>query len=311
MKHLYERILITGANGLVGQELVTLLSRCPTFDVLATGRQEQSPLPEGSFGYTPLDITSARDVRNLCLDFAPTLIINCAAMTQVDRCEVERERCWEVNVKGVEYLTRAARQVGAGFIHLSTDFVFNGASGPYREEDRPEPINFYGRSKLASENIVRASGLSRWHIVRTVLLYGTGHKLPRKNIVLWALEKLAQGEPLRIVTDQWRTPTYAPDLARGIEQVIRHGRPGIYHISGRELLTVYDFIRRVAHFFDLDTSLVRPIDSISLGQIAVRPPRTGFVILKAETELGYRPRSIEAALADMSSRLPISTLTSP
>ncbi len=308
MNLLYERILITGANGLLGQELVALLSRYAEFDVLATGRQARSPLPGGSFGYAQLDITSASDVRHLCLDFAPTLIINCAAMTQVDRCEMEREHCWEVNVRAVEHLTRAARWVGARFIHLSTDFVFSGTSGPYREEDRPEPVNFYGRSKLASENIVRASGLSRWNIIRTVLLYGTGHQLPRKNLVLWALEQLARGQTLRIVHDQWRTPTYAPDLARGIEQVIRQGQTGIYHLSGRELLTVFDFIQRVARFFDLDTSLIQPIDSISLGQIAVRPPRTGFIIVKAESELGYRPRSIEAALEDMSRRLPVATL---
>ena len=302
---IYQRILITGANGLLGQQLVQLLSQYPEYDVLATGRQSSSVLRSGSFGYATLDITSYADVQHLFLDFAPTVVVNCAAMTQVDQCEVEKKACWEINVNAVEHLCRASRRVGTRLIQVSTDFVFDGANGPYRETDRPAPINFYGRSKLAAENVIRASSLKRWAIARTVLLYGTGEKLKRQNVVLWALNHLTQGKPIQVVNDQWRTPTYAPDLAHGIERIIRTERTGLYHISGREFLSVYEFIQRVASFFDLDTNLISPADSSTIHPIAPRPPRTGFVIEKAETELDYHPHTIETALADMSQRLDV------
>ncbi len=300
---LYQRILITGANGLLGQELVAQLSRHAEYDVLATARDPEPRFRGGSCGYVPLDITDARAVRRIFQDFTPTVVINCAAMTQVDRCEIEKEACWRVNVEAVETLARLCRQFGARLIQVSTDFVFDGTAGPYRETDRPNPINFYGRSKLASENVVREAGIDRWAIARTVLVYGTGEQLSRSNIALWVIEQLSQGRRIRVVTDQWRTPTYVADLAAGIERIVRYNKHGIYHISGREFLSVYDFACLIADVFDLDRSLIEPVDSATLNQVAPRPPRTGFIILKAETELGYRPRSIPEALRHLGQRL--------
>ncbi|MDQ7039856.1 MAG: dTDP-4-dehydrorhamnose reductase [Rhodothermus sp.] len=300
---LYQRILITGANGLLGQELVAQLSRHAEYDVLATARDPEPRFQGGSCGYVPLDITDAQAVRRLFQDFTPTVVINCAAMTQVDQCEIEKEACWRVNVEAVETLARLCRQFGARLIQVSTDFVFDGTAGPYHETDRPNPINFYGRSKLASENVVREAGIDRWAIARTVLVYGTGVRLGRSNIALWVIEQLSQGRRIRIVTDQWRTPTYVVDLATGIERIVRYNKHGIYHISGREFLTVYDFACLIADVFDLDRSLIEPVDSATLNQVAPRPPRTGFIILKAETELGYRPRSIPEALRHLGQRL--------
>src|SRR5690606_17884513 len=179
---LFKRVLITGANGLVGQELVRVLSGYPEYDVLATARDDAPRYGHASCGYAPLDVTDPSDVRHLFQDFAPSVVINCAAMTQADQCEADREACWRVNVEAVEHLARFCLASGARLIQVSTDFVFDGANGPYREDARPHPISFYGKSKLAAENAVRGAGLDQWAIARTVLVYGAGNELSRSNI---------------------------------------------------------------------------------------------------------------------------------
>lgn len=307
---LYHRILITGANGLLGQELVSALSQYPEYDVLATGRDASPRFTGGSCGYAPLDVTREDDVQQLFDDFTPSVVINCAAMTQVDACETEREACWDVNAEAVAFLAKQCRLGGARLIQVSTDFVFDGDDGPYREADRPNPVNFYGKSKLAAENAVREAGLEKWAVARTVLVYGTGNELSRSNIVLWVLDSLSNDEPIRVVTDQWRTPTYAADLAAGIERMVRFGKTGLYHLSGRDFVSVYEFAQQIAHVFNLDTSLIHPITSDELDQTAPRPPRTGFIILKAETEFGFRPRSIPEALRHLGTRLGWTVTTS-
>ncbi len=307
---LYRRVLITGANGLLGQALVAHLSRQPEYDVLATGRDTFPRFANASCGYTALDITAPQEVQRLMQDFTPDVVINCAAMTQVDRCEKERDLCWRVNAEAVEHLARACRRIGARLIQVSTDFVFDGADGPYREDARPDPVNFYGKSKLAAENVTRDAGIDGWAIARTVLVYGTAHNLSRSNIALWVIDKLSKGEPIQVVTDQWRSPTYVNDLANGIERIVRFGKTGIFHLSGREMVSVYDFACTIAHVFDLDASLISPTDHTHFQQPAPRPPRTGFIILKAETELGYKPHPIEDALRHLGTRLGLPTPTS-
>ncbi|MEZ4700354.1 MAG: dTDP-4-dehydrorhamnose reductase [Rhodothermales bacterium] len=306
---LYQRILITGANGLLGQELVAAFSPHPEFDVLATGKDEQPRFSGGSYGYTQLDLTSAADVRHLFGLFTPDVVINCAAMTAVDQCEDERDACWRINVDAVEQMTRCCLNFGVKLVHISTDFVFDGKGGPYTENQRPDPVNFYGKSKLAAENAILKSGLGRWAIARTVLVYGAGENLTRSNIALWVIDKLSRGEEIQVVDDQWRTPTYAPDLAQGILRLIKFDKTGIYHLSGREYLSVYDFAQKIAAMFDLDATLIKRTNSSGFSQKALRPLNTGFIILKAESEFGYKPRTIEQSLIDLGARLglPVST----
>lgn len=309
MPALYQRILLTGANGLVGQALVERLSAIPEVDLLATGRDPRPRYTEGSCGYTPLDITDAEAVRRLFVDFAPSVVVNCAAITKVEAGEADRARCWEINVDAVESLSHACKAQGARLVQLSTDFVFDGSAGPYDERARPNPINFYGRSKWASENAVRASGLRRWTVVRTALGYGAGNDLSRSNFGLWLTERLQRGEVTEVATDQIRTPTYIPDLADGIARAVRLNRSGLYHIAGREVISVFDFAQKIAARFDLDPSLLVPTTTAKLHPDAPRPLRTGLLILKAETELGYKPRSIEQALDHFGRRrgLPVAT----
>ncbi len=300
---LYNRVLITGANGLLGQTLTARLSRQPEYDVLATARDAEPRLASVTCGYAPLDVTDAAAAERLFQDFAPGVVVNCAAMTQVDRCEAERRTCWAVNAEATEALARLCRTHSARLVQVSTDFVFDGTGGPYREDARPNPVNFYGRSKLAAENAAREAGMNQWAIARTVLVYGTAENMSRSNFVLWVADQLARGEHVHIVTDQFRSPTYVEDLADGIERIIRYEKTGVFHLSGREQLSVYDFAHVVAEVYGLDASLIDPIESAALDQAAQRPPRTGFIILKAETELGYKPRALPAALRHLGVRL--------
>ena len=302
---LYHRVLITGANGLLGQALVERMSRMPDYDVLATARDERLHCTATSCGYAPLDITDVEAVDALFEDFAPSVVVNCAAMTQVDACETNRAACRQVNADAVETLADACNRTGARLIQLSTDFVFDGTEGPYAENDRPAPVNYYGKAKLAGENAARGAGYGKWAVARTVLVYGTGTALKRSNILLWLLEELQAGRRVQIVTDQVRTPTYVVDLAAGVEKMVRHEASGIYHLAGRELVSVYEFAQTVAEVYGLDPALVEPTDRTAFQQTAERPLVTGLITLKAETELSYHPRRLRPALRHLGARLPI------
>jgi len=300
---LYNRVLITGANGLLGQALVHRMSRFPEYDVLATARDDEPRFEGGSCGYAPLDVTRTEDLEAIFQDFTPNVVVNCAAMSDVKACAENRTDAWAVNAEAVETLARLCRETGARLVQVSTDFVFDGQDGPYREDARPNPVNDYGRTKLAGENAVRGAGLSKWAIARTVLLYGTAQQLSRSNVVLWVLDELSRGRPIHVVDDQYRTPTYVEDLAVGIERMIHFEKTGIYHLSGRELLSVYELACRVADVFDLDASLIEPVSSDFFDDAVERPPTTGFLILKAESEIGYKPRSLPDGLLHLAHRL--------
>lgn len=292
---MFHRVLITGANGMLGQELVRQMGRKPEYDVLATGRDAEPRFSGGSCGYTRLDIGNPESVERLFADFAPDVVINCAAMTQVDACETERETCWQINAVAVETLAACCRQYGARLIQISTDFIFDGKEGPYREDARPEPLSYYGRSKLAGENYARGAGTDRWAIVRTVLVFGNTHDT-RSHFVSWVNRELSAGRSIRVVTDQWRTPTWTVDLADAVERIVRFRKSGVFHVSGRDFLSVNAFAHLIAETAGLDTSLIKEADSSSFSQPAERPARSGFIILKAETELGFRPHTLADAV---------------
>lgn len=283
---------------MLGQELVRLMGRKPEYDLLATGRDAEPRFSGGSCGYTRLDITDETAIEQLFDDFEPDVVINAAAMTHVDACETDRDLCWKVNADAVDTLARCCRNHGARLLQISTDFVFDGQDGPYREDARPNPISYYGRSKLAGENNARGAGTDRWAIIRTVLVYGAPQADARSNFVTWVHSKLRAGEHIRVVTDQWRTPTWVVDLADAVERVVRFRKSGIYHVSGRELMSVHAFAHRIAKVAGLDASLIGEADKTTFSQPAERPEKTGFIILKAETELGFRPHDIETAIRE-------------
>lgn len=293
------KILVTGSNGLLGQKLVTLLQR-ENVQLIATARSASVQKIKGEFQL--LDVTDRKQVDTVIASAKPDMIIHTAAMTQVDDCETKRETCWLNNVTSVEYLVDACLTNNVHLVHISTDFIFDGSHGPLDEEAKPNPVNYYGESKLAAEKIIQQSKIS-WSILRTVLVYGVLNDLSRSNIVLWVKKSLEEGKSISVVNDQWRTPTLAEDLATGCYLAAIKKARGIFNISGKDFITPFDIAMKTAEFFKLDSSLIKATDSTQFKQPARRPLKTGFIIDKAKKELGYEPHSFLEGLEILSRQL--------
>lgn len=288
-----KRILIAGANGLLGQKITDIFSRESNHELLLTDIQPAAEDPK-RFNYLPLDITKKEDVKRCAKDFNPEVVINTAAYTNVDGCETERELCWRLNVDAVKNLIIASRKSSAKLIHFTSDYVFDGRAGNYDENSTPNPISFYGKSKLASENAL-ISGVIPYAIVRTMILYGTGKNV-RPNFALWLIEKLKINEPINIVDDQLGQPTVVDDVAYAILRIVEGGRTGIYHVCGSEYLSRYKFALKLADIFEFDRNLILPIKTSALNQAADRPMNSSFITLKAEAELGLKPLNVTEGL---------------
>jgi dTDP-4-dehydrorhamnose reductase len=285
------RVLITGYHGLLGQKVLKVFLKSTSAEILATAKEPKTFLDLKGFDYTMLDITNRSDVKNLVVYFNPDVIVNTAAYTNVDGCELNRELAWRVNVEGVRNLVHSARRVDAKLIHISTDYIFDGKNGPYDENAIPNPINYYGRTKLASENEIKIGGI-RFAILRTNVLYGVGKNV-KSNFALWLYNKLSSGEKIKVVTDQIGNPTYVDDLAFAILKVVEFDKEGIYNVGGKDFVSRYDFALKLAEIFSFDHELIIPVKTSELNQVAPRPLKSGLITLKAEAELGLKPYGVE------------------
>lgn len=293
------KILITGANGLLGQHLVKLLLDTTAHDIIATGKGEPRYVVQDSrLHYYALDITDGMAVHLLFEKLLPDTIVHCAALTQADECELNPVKAWEINVTATRFIVDAAKKINAFLIFISTDFVFDGMNGPYKETDTVNPVSYYGSTKVAAEKAVAESGLP-YAIARTCLLYGNILIGTRSNIVSWVKENLEQGKKIKVVGDQWRTPTYVEDLAKGILLIVEKKATGFFHISGEDFLSPYDMAVATADYLHLDKSVMEKVDASVFTQSAKRPAKTGFIIDKAKLELGYAPLSFTEGLQKM------------
>jgi len=296
------KILITGSNGLLGQKLVYLLRDKVEVQLIATSRGENRIRERTGYEYYSIDITEKEQVEKAIGKFQPDVIINTAAMTNVDECEIKKEECRKQNVTAVQNLVDCISQhqtknekQKTHLIQLSTDFIFDGENGPYKEDDKPNPLSYYALSKYEAEKIIQSSKI-KWAIARTIIVYGVSDFMSRSNIVLWAKSALEKGQPLNIVNDQWRMPTLAEDLAEGCWLIAQKGATGIYNLSGKDFMSIIELVNRVADFYGYDKSIISPVSSSTLNQTAKRPPKTGFILDKSIRELGYAPHSFEEGL---------------
>jgi dTDP-4-dehydrorhamnose reductase len=296
-----KRIFLVGANGMLGQRLVEAFQHDDAVQLLTCSVEPQPFFNDAE--YICCDLTKRENIKKIIFEFYPDFIINAAAFTNVDLSEMEREKAWKVNVKGVEYLAEASRVLDAHLIHISSDYIFDGSKGPYTEKDKPNPLGYYGRTKLASENALKISG-SIHTILRTNVLYGMARN-SRPDFVRWVISQLKSKKEIRIVTDQYNNPTFTDDMVQAITKVIEYKRQGTYNIGGRDFLSRYDFTRIIADYFGLDQQLIIPISTEELKQPAKRPLKSGLITLKAQTELGYRPQSIKETLNIMKKNLNI------
>lgn len=292
-------IFVTGANGLVGQHLIQLLLNETTHTVIASGKGESRlPFKNNRLRYIPLNITESVTAYTVYVQSAAEVFIHCAAMTQADECELNKTSCWDVNVTATRFVLEAAKQLQASVIYISTDFVFDGEKGFYNETANTEPVNYYGSSKLAAEKAVLESGIPA-AIARTCLVYGNVLQGTRSNIISWVKESLEQSKKIKVVNDQFRTPTYVEDLAKGILLLLQKKATGIFHLSGEEMITPYDMAMATASYLSLNTAMIEEVNAALFTQPAKRPAKTGFDISKAKKELGYQPRSFSEGIKKM------------
>jgi dTDP-4-dehydrorhamnose reductase len=292
-----KRILVCGSNGLLGQRLARLFDGESGYEVLHTSHHRSFMHEKILVDYTQLDIGVRSDVKSLLSSYRPDIVVNAAAMTNVDACEEHREQAWRVNVTAVEHLSEMCRRIDARLVHVSTDYVFDGTTGGYSEEDRVHPINYYGKTKLAGENTIRTSGVAHT-IVRSVLVYGVGVNV-KNNFALWVINALSERKEIRCVDDQICNPTYVHDLASAIRSIVDRDLTGLFHVCGSETISRYDFALSAAEVFGYDRSLIRRIRSTDIRRPARRPLITSFVIDKAKTAFNYQPMNVRQGLTSM------------
>jgi dTDP-4-dehydrorhamnose reductase len=270
-------------------------------ELIATARGGNRLLRQQGYVYESMDITDEARVKEIFLKYRPDVVINAAAMTNVDACETQREDCRAQNVNAVKYMVDAIADPGNGlqnchFIHVSTDFIFDGTKGSeYTEEDAPNPESYYALTKWEGEQVVQASKI-KWAIARTIIVYGVVDNMSRSNLVLWVKNSLSKGQKINVITDQFRSPTLAEDLAAGCIALADKGATGVFNLSGPQTHSIWELAEMIADFWKLDKSLMNPVTTAELKQPAKRPLYTGFVIEKAKKILGYHPRTFTEGL---------------
>lgn len=296
------KVLVTGSNGLLGQKITEVVLRDCSVNLIATNRGASKYPLQAGFIYEEMDVLDFDKVKDVLEKHMPSTVIHTAAMTNVDICHVNRTECWQLNVAATANLAKICKALNIHFIYLSTDFVFDGLNGPYKEGDLPNPVSYYGESKLAAEQATMLEAGS-WCIIRTILVYGVLKDMSRSNIILWAKNALEKQEAINVVNDQWRMPTLAEDLATACLEAAKRYATGIYHVSGKDMMTVVDIVKAVANFYNLPTSAINEVSSATLGQEAKRPLKTGFVLTKAITDLNYTPHSFAEGIEIVNSQL--------
>jgi dTDP-4-dehydrorhamnose reductase len=269
-------VLIVGASGQVGHHLALAAERR---GLPWSGTFHANPRP----GLQALDVRDAATVARVVGAAKPAYVIVPAAAAHVERCELEAQRTYEVNVVGTSHLVDAANEVGAAVVYFSSDYVFDGADGPYDELAPTNPISQYGVQKLSAEHLIMQRATEAL-IVRTTVVYGPEPQ--GKNFIYRLLAALRKGEEIAVPMDQISTPTYAPALADAVFDLLAAGVRGVINVAGRELATREEFAREAASAFGEDPTLVRPVLTSELGQVAPRPLRGGLRSELAERRLG-------------------------
>lgn len=293
-----KKILIIGANGFTGRRLLNDFSATHRYHVTGCSLSADI-LPTDGYRFIRADVRDATAVTALFEEVRPEVVINTAALSVPDYCETHHDEAHLTNVTAVEHIARACEQHNSRFIHLSTDFVFDGRTDClYKETDQPNPVNYYGLTKLEGEQ--RVAELCRsYAIARVVVVYGKALPGQHGNILQLVANKLRTGETIRVVSDQWRTPTFVGDIAQGVERLMHHPANGVYHLCGPDCLTIADIAYRVADTLQLDRSLICPVTTEEMCEATPRPRFSGLSTAKAERELEYKPHTLEEGIKEM------------
>jgi dTDP-4-dehydrorhamnose reductase len=282
------RILVIGATGLLGSRLMEIGEG--SYEMHGTYNRNK---PKGGNVHR-MDVTKRAEVFSILEEVKPDCVIDTAAITAVDYCETHPEEAWLVNVDGTKNAAEACKRVGAKMIFLSTDYVFDGRKLGYTEKDKPRPLNYYAKSKLIAEHVLDALDVN-YIVARTAVLYGLGG-LGKESFVTWVIDKLRKNEKVKIVSDQHNNPTYADNLAEILLALYRKDVNGIFHVTGAECLSRYEFAKRIADVFELDSKLISSVTTPELNQIAPRPEKVLMVTNKVERVTGMKPLGVDEGL---------------
>ena len=292
------KTLIIGANGFTGRRILQYLSRQGKYEL--TGCSLHGDILSGdNYRFVQADMNDHPAIDRLIAEIRPDVVINGSALSVPDYCESHHEEAYAANVLAVENMARCCEKTGSRFIHLSTDFVFDGQKAAlYTETDAPAPVNYYGISKYQGELAV-AANCSNYANVRVVVVYGKALPGQHGNILQLVKNRLQAGQEIRVVSDQYRTPTWVQDIAAGVEKLMHTSQNGIWHICGDECLSIAGIAYRVADYFKLDRSLIVPVTTEEMNEATPRPRFSGLSIEKAKRILGYAPHSLEEGMAEM------------
>ncbi len=289
------RLLVVGASGLLGSKVYTQAGA----EYRVSGSYNPEVDGKSSWRLEPLDIGSKDEVERLFEKTRPDVVVLCAAMTNVDACEKLPLAANRVNATGPELVARSCKKAGARLVHVSTDYVFDGAkTRRYTEEDMPRPISVYGQSKLSGEKAVLRT-LPDAVVARPAVLYGWNPLEDKDNFVTWVLKKLRAGQRATLFEDQWISPTFADDLARTLLELAARDVKGVWHVSGPDCLDRPACGRMIAEAFGLDAKLVQPVPSSSVSLPAKRPRYSCLDVTKAERLLNRRMMPFEEGLRAM------------
>lgn len=285
------KIAIIGASGMLGTDLVKVLA--DEHDIIALSRSKIKPEISGKIKeHRTVDITEQK-VTDAVMESSPELVINCAAFTDVDKCETEIDKAYKANAIGAQYIALACSKLSIPCLYISTDFVFNGAKGiQYTEFDIPSPINVYGSSKLCGEFYIR-SLLKKFYIVRTSWLYGKNGK----NFVNSILKLAESDNEIKVVKDQFGTPTYTVDLAKEVARLIKSGLYGTYHIANTGVCSRYEQAVRILEIKKINKWVI-PVTSSEVRAHALRPAYSALRNYCLELTIGNKMRRWDEALED-------------
>ncbi len=284
------KVFITGGNGFLAQHLAVFLIN-KGFEVHCSHRNTTQVFTNSAINYHFLELTDVSSVNKIINNLEPDVIVHSAAMSKPDECENNHAVCLLNNCTATEYLIRAAEKINAHFIYISTDFIF-GDDGPHSETAIPDPLNFYGISKLLAENAVKSSSLL-FTIVRPVFIYGAQLHGMRNSFIQWVEQNLQLGKTIKVVNDQFRTPTFVQDICWGIEQIMLLKKQGEYHLAGKDICTPYTMAIKVANELGFNVQLIEEVNSSNFLEPVKRAKKSGLKIDKAIRELNYNPHTFE------------------
>lgn len=284
------KILIIGSSGLLGSKLMTAYAS--DYQLFGTYKEHNISM-QNTY---QLDVTQQAEVEKLLTKLEPDLIIDTHGITSLDYCEKNKEEAWKVNVDGTKNIAESAKAIGCKYIFISTDAVFDGKKTElYTETDKPNPINYYGTTKAIAEKTIDSLDLD-YIICRTSTLFGKGGLRKFPSFINWVTEQLKNKQKIQVVTDQYNNPTYTDNLAQFIRALYEKDAKGIFHTTGKDTISRFEFANKIAEVFNLDKSLISPTTTAELNLIAKRSLRTGLDISKVEEVTSLKGIGIGEAL---------------